>query len=214
MIDGVDVSKIGLHTLRSNMSIVSQQPVVFTGTIRSNLDPVGNKHSDAVLHDALRRVQLVGAASSTADSKIGDGGERRLTLDTELSSGGENLSSGERQLLTLARTILSSTKVVVMDEATSSVDSATDAKIQLAVASELGDRTVLTIAHRLDTVIDCDRIMVMDAGRVAEIGSPAELLANVGGHFARLVSETGEVQSNKLRKRIATKVSAETMSVM
>jgi ABC-type multidrug transport system fused ATPase/permease subunit len=188
LIDGVDVSKIGLWDLRRNVSVVSQEPVVFDGTIRANLDPE-SRHDDAILHSVLRRVRLVDDSS-------------RVTLDMHVTAGGGNLSAGERQLLTLARAIVARARVVVLDEATSYVDGATDQKIQSAITTELGDCTILTIAHRLDTIVGCDAIMVMDKGRCVEWGSPFELANKTGGYFARLVDETG-VQSGMLRARIA-----------
>jgi ABC-type multidrug transport system fused ATPase/permease subunit len=186
-IDDVDLAKIGLWDLRSKVSVVSQDPVVFGGTVRANLDPTG-AHADVALRDVLKRVRLVDEGT-------------RMTLDTIVSSGGGNLSSGERQLLTLARAIIVGARVVVLDEATSYVDGATDEKIQSTIWRELGDCTLLTIAHRLDTIIGCDKIMVMDKGRCVEWGSPFALMSDTGSYFSRLVDETGP-QAAGLRRRI------------
>lgn len=190
LIDGVDVAGIGLHDLRKEISIVTQDPFVFSGTIRSNLDPYGSL-SDAALTDVLARVQLLGRG-------------RQISLDTTVEAGATNLSGGERQLVTLARAIASKARIVVLDEATSSVDGATDEQIQETIRRELKDCTVITIAHRLDTIVECDRIMVLDEGRCVQLGTPAELLAQEGP-FATLVAETGP-RSTGLRARIRARV--------
>jgi ABC-type multidrug transport system fused ATPase/permease subunit len=188
-IDGVDVSKIGLWDLRRKVSVVAQDPVVFTGTIRTNLDPTGVQ-TDAVLLDVLKRVRLLDD-------------DARITLEMLVSSGGGNLSSGERQLLTLARAIVVGARVVILDEATSYVDGATDQKIQATIRNELVDCTVLTIAHRLETIVGCDKIMVLENGRCVEWGCPSTLIRDTESYFARLVHETG-VQSTILRSHIST----------
>jgi ATP-binding cassette, subfamily C (CFTR/MRP), member 1 len=189
-IDGVDVSKVGLWDLRRKVSVVSQDPVIFAGTMRANLDPTGVQ-TDAMLMDVLRRVRLVDD-------------DTRITLEMQISSGGGNLSSGERQLLTLARAIVIGARVVILDEATSYVDGATDQKIQATIKKELVDCTLLTIAHRLDTIAGCDKIMVMDKGSCVEWGSPSTLIEDPESYFAKLVEETG-LQSTLLRSRISTK---------
>lgn len=178
-IDGVDISKIGLRDLRTNLFIVSQDPVILAGTIRRNLDPNGSR-SDAELWNTLRRAQLVQGDRDT-----------RFSLDLELSQAGSNISAGERQLLTMARAILSTSRCIVLDEATSAVDLATDAKVKSVVMNEFHDRTVLIIAHRLDTVVDCDKILVMDGGHCVEYGPPSDLATKPGGVFCHLIDETG-----------------------
>lgn len=187
-IDGVDISTVGLRDLRSRLSIVSQDPIVFTGTVRENLDPAGER-SDAELLRALKRVQLVE-----------DTGDVRFKLDMELLPGGSNMSAGERQLLTMARAILSRARCCVLDEATSAVDLETDSKIKAVVRNEFRDKTVMIIAHRLDTVIECDKILVMDGGSCVELGTPAELALKTDGIFSHLVNETGP-QAASLRLR-------------
>lgn len=196
-VDGVDISKLGLHDLRSKLAIVPQDPVLFNGTIRSNLDPPG-KHDDAVLWDALHRVHM-GSAIQGISGSIGEGGHG---LDLVVNEKGNNFSAGERQLLSLARAILSGVKVVVLDEASASLDNHTDMLIQKTVREQLSDRTVLTIAHRLATIADSDRVLVIDAGEVVEFDTPRSLMER-GGYFARLVDETGSIESAILKAMIA-----------
>lgn len=190
LVDGVDISKIRLHDLRSRLAIIPQDPVLFSGTVRSNLDPFDN-HTDAALFDALARVHLLSEAEAEAASSPGtpafatpsdasSSHSHRNTnifrdLSSAISEGGLNLSQGQRQLLCLARAIVSRPKVMVLDEATSAVDMATDALIQRSIREEFGDSTLIVIAHRLSTIADFDRILVLSDGRVAEYGTPREL---------------------------------------
>ncbi|KAG2075302.1 ABC protein, partial [Suillus decipiens] len=186
-IDGVDISTIGLKDLRSKMSIIPQDPLLFSGTIRSNLDPF-SQHNDAELWDALHRSRLLDSSTSQQSSS-GNGVEReqastsRYDLDTTIESEGANLSVGERSLLSLARALVKDCKVVVLDEATASVDLDTDSKIQQTIQTEFQDRTLLCIAHRLRTIISYDRILVLDAGLVAEFDTPCNLFKIEGGLF-------------------------------
>lgn len=196
-IDGRDISKIGLHDLRSNMAIVPQDPVLFNGTIRSNLDPTG-QYSDAAIWNALQRVHM----SNAIQGMVGNVEVEGHGLDLVVHEKGSNFSAGERQLLSLARVILSGVKVVVLDEASSSLDNHTDMLIQKTVREQLSDRTVLTIAHRLATIADSDRVLVIDAGEVVEFDTPTCLIAR-GGYFARLVEETGKIESSILKAMIA-----------
>jgi ATP-binding cassette subfamily C (CFTR/MRP) protein 1 len=179
VIDGVDVCKIGLHELRSKISIVPQNPVVFSGTLRSNLDPA-KEHADAVLWSALERRNLKPFVSGSAGK-----------LDMDISDAGSNLSQGQRQLLTMSRALLSNTKILLLDEATSSVDFDTDELIQKTIRGEdaFGGCTVLTIAHRINTVIDSDKMLVLDQGKVAEFDSPKALLANPASLLSSMVAE-------------------------
>eukprot|EP01038_Epipyxis_sp_PR26KG_P012636 gene12636-16943_t len=172
IIDGVNISQIGLHSLRSVMAIIPQDPVLFSGTIRSNLDPF-KKYTDAQLWDGLRRTSLTNAIS---------------TLDDVVNENGSNYSVGQRQLLCIARALLSQSKIIIMDEATAAVDVETDSMIQKTIRSQFADATCLTIAHRLNTILDSDMILVMDQGRVAEYDTPAVLLANNDTMFYKLVS--------------------------
>jgi ABC-type multidrug transport system fused ATPase/permease subunit len=181
-IDGLDISKIKLHDLRSRLAIIPQDPVLFSGTVRSNLDPFDH-HTDAELRDCLERVHLVSSSSSLPSSGTAtpsDSVTPRNTnpftnLSSPISEGGLNLSQGQRQLLCLARAIVSRPKVMVLDEATSAVDMHTDALIQRSIREEFTDATLLVIAHRLSTIADFDRVLVLSDGRVAEFGTPREL---------------------------------------
>lgn len=157
-LDGVDTTAVPLALLRSRLSIIPQDPVLFSTNIRANVDPFG-KHADADLKQALDQVRL-----------------GHLALDAPVAEGGSNLSVGERQLLCIARALLRKSSIIVFDEATASIDSATDAFVQQAIRNLFADATVLTIAHRLQTVADADAILVLDKGSVAEFGSPSQLL--------------------------------------
>lgn len=192
-IDGVDISEMGLHDLRSRIAIVPQDPVLFNGTVRSNLDPTG-RYSDSQLWDAIHRVHM----SHVIRDASGDVNEEGYGLDMTVRDKGSNFSVGERQLLSLARVILSGVKVVVLDEASASLDSSTDLLVQKTVREQLSDRTVLTIAHRLATIADSDRIIVMNAGELVEFDSPSNLLQR-GGHFTKLVEESGHMESTYIK---------------
>lgn len=204
-VDGHNVADIGLYDLRSRMAIVPQDPVLFDGTIRSNLDPLG-KCDDARLWDALRRVHMADALREIGKRGAGEGEDEGVEmsgegLDLAVRDRGGNFSAGERQLLSLARAILSGVKIVLLDEASASLDNTTDMLVQRTVREELRGRTVVTIAHRLATVVDCDRVMVVDGGRVVEMDTPRKLL-EAGGWFARLVERSGPVESEVLRGMI------------
>lgn len=210
-IDGLDISKIKLHDLRSRLAIIPQDPVLFSGTVRSNLDAF-NKHTDAELRDSLERVHLIRGtggtvtplASSSANSDTTAVAGNTNTnvfndLTSPISEGGLNLSQGQRQLLCLARAIVSRPRVMVLDEATSAVDMSTDALIQRSIREEFTDATLLVIAHRLSTIADFDRILVLGDGKVAEYGTPRELWErdNGKGVFRGMCEESGE--RDKLR---------------
>ncbi|KAG0700067.1 ABC protein [Suillus ampliporus] len=187
-IDGVDISMIGLKDLRAKISIIPQDPLLFSGTIRSNLDPFA-QHSDAELWDALHRSCLVDSSTTPKQASPSDGMRSEQTsashydLDSTIESEGANLSVGERSLLSLARALVKNCKIVVLDEATASVDLETDSKIQHTIQTEFKDRTLLCIAHRLQTIISYDRILVLDAGLVAEFDTPSSLFKVEGGIF-------------------------------
>ncbi|KAL0247372.1 hypothetical protein I308_104408 [Cryptococcus tetragattii IND107] len=174
-IDGVDVSKIGLNDLRSGISIIPQDPLLFSGTLRSNIDPFNTK-TDAELYDTLRRSHLIGSSDSSQNSDS----QNRFNLDTVIEEEGGNLSVGERSLVSLARALVKNTKILVLDEATASVDLETDAKIQETIRQEFRDRTLLCIAHRLQTILAYDRILVMSDGQVAELDTPENLFLSDG----------------------------------
>ncbi|KAI0650859.1 multidrug resistance-associated ABC transporter [Trametes meyenii] len=182
--DGIATDSVNLDALRSNITIIPQVPELLSGTLRQNLDPFA-QYDDAVLNDALRAAGLF-SLQDEAD-------EGRITLDSPISSGGSNLSVGQRQILALARAIVRQSKLLILDEATSAIDYETDTIIQTSLRQELGkDVTILTIAHRLQTIMDADKILVLDAGRIAEFGSPSELLQNEKGMLRALVDESGD----------------------
>ncbi|GLA45132.1 hypothetical protein AnigIFM63604_003570 [Aspergillus niger] len=210
VIDGVDIANIRLHDLRTRLAIIPQDPVLFSGTIRSNLDPL-NQYSDQEVREALARVHLIPSGSSTpllkndeddhsgASSTIAASEQNGNTnifqsLSSPVSSGGSNLSQGQKQLLCLARAILSRPKILILDEATSAVDMETDILIQRSIREAFTNTTLLVIAHRLSTVADFDRILVMKDGVAAEFGSPGELVEKDEGLFQDMVNKSGEAE--------------------
>ncbi|KDO20299.1 hypothetical protein SPRG_14434 [Saprolegnia parasitica CBS 223.65] len=176
-IDGINCASVGLKTLRESIAIIPQNPVLFKGTLRQYLDPF-DQFQDDDLWNVLRKVNLV--------ERIEKDG-----LSSDVEENGENFSVGERQMLCMARALLLRAKVVVMDEATAAMDHATDQKLQHVIRTAFADSTVLTIAHRLDTVLDCDRILVLDHGRLVQSDSPSNLIAQGDGIFFELCSEGG-----------------------
>ncbi|GMN54603.1 hypothetical protein TIFTF001_023730 [Ficus carica] len=185
LIDDCDISKIGLTDLRKVISIIPQSPVLFSGTVRFNLDPF-HEHNDPNLWEALERAHLKDVIRRNP-----------LGLDAEVLEGGENFSVGQRQLISLGRALLRRSKILVLDEATSAVDVATDALIQKTIRDEFKSCTMLIIAHRLNTIIDSDRILVLDAGQVLEYDSPEELL-NKESAFSGMVQSTGPANAEYL----------------
>ncbi|CAM6097000.1 unnamed protein product [Calypogeia fissa] len=202
LIDDIDVKLVGLDDLRLRLSIIPQDPVLFRGTVRLNLDPF-HRHSDAAIHEALGKVEL------TKKIKTLEAG-----LDSTVTENGENFSVGQRQLLCLARSLLRKSKIIVMDEATAAVDGETDQLIQKTMKTVFQDCTVMTIAHRIDTVIDCDRVLVLaKGGRIAEFDSPLNLLKHAEQvnlsdptttseeHvFANMVYQAGPALAKQLRE--------------
>jgi len=181
LIDGTSICSVGLLTLRRAMVIIPQEPLLLEGTVRSNIDPFGQMSPNEV---------------SQALKKVGLGHQE----ETEP----RHLSAGEKQLLQMARAILRGVRIVVMDEPTSNVDPNTDKALQSLAHDELHGRTMITIAHRLDTVIDADRVLVMEKGSVVEYGPPNELLnAGGSGAFAAMVDGEGQVRAQELRRRAA-----------
>ncbi|XP_042479353.1 ABC transporter C family member 3-like isoform X3 [Macadamia integrifolia] len=176
-IDGIDISKIGLHDLRSRLSIIPQDPIMFEGTLRSNLDPF-EKYTDEQIWEVLDRCQL-GDEIRKKEEK----------LDSTVNENGENWSMGQRQLVCLARVLLKRTKVLILDEATASMDTATDYLIQQTLRKHFSGFTVITIAHRLTSVLDSDRVLFLDNGVVLEYDSPAKLLDIKSSSFTKLVKE-------------------------
>ncbi|KAJ3483697.1 hypothetical protein NLI96_g6138 [Meripilus lineatus] len=201
-VDGIDVSQIGLRDLRSKVAIIPQDPLLFSGTIRSNLDPF-SLYDDARLWDALRRSYLVGSESTEHPSDALSSGTstptNRFSLETIIEAEGANLSVGERSLLSLARALVKNSKVVVLDEATASVDLETDSKIQQTIQSEFGDKTLLCIAHRLRTIISYDRILVLDSGTIAEFDTPLNLFLQPEGIF-RGMCERSNISIDDIKK--------------
>ncbi|KAJ3015528.1 UNVERIFIED_CONTAM: hypothetical protein HDU68_012690 [Siphonaria sp. JEL0065] len=193
VIDGIPTTSIGLKDLRSRLSIIPQDPILFSGTVRLNLDPF-LEHEDNDLWVALESSGLKDAVSEM------EGG-----LDAVVNAGGDNLSVGQRQLMCLSRAILRKSAVVVLDECTANVDLETDHQIQKTLRETMKDATIFTIAHRLNTVIDSDRILVLDNGSVVEFDSPATLLGRDGSDatpmsiFAAMVNETGSQNATALK---------------
>ncbi|KAM8717861.1 hypothetical protein ACLKA7_004543 [Drosophila subpalustris] len=181
IIDGVDIATMGLHMLRSRLTIIPQDPVLFSGSLRSNLDPFNVKTDDEIWK-ALELSHLKAFAKSLTAG-----------LNHEISEGGENLSVGQRQLVCLARALLRKTKVLVLDEATAAVDLETDDLIQKTIRSEFKDCTVLTIAHRLNTILDSDKVIVLDKGQITEFASPTELLDNPKSAFYSMAKDANLV---------------------
>ncbi|KAG8517038.1 Multidrug resistance-associated protein 4, partial [Galemys pyrenaicus] len=185
-IDKILTTEIGLHDLRKNMSIIPQEPVLFTGTMRKNLDPF-NEHADEELWNALKEVQLKDAIEDLPGK-----------MDTELAESGSNFSVGQRQLVCLARAILRKNRILIIDEATANVDPRTDELIQKKIREKFAHCTVLTIAHRLNTIIDSDKIMVLDSGRLKEYDEPYILLQNPESLFYKMVQQLGKAEAAAL----------------
>jgi ABC-type multidrug transport system fused ATPase/permease subunit len=183
-IDGVNIATVGLKDLRTRLAIIPQDPTLFRGTIRSNLDPF-NEHTDLELWAALRQSDLVDADAGDDPSVHG-----RIHLDAVVEEEGLNFSLGQRQLMALARALVRGSQIIVCDEATSSVDMDTDQKIQKTIATGFRGKTLLCIAHRLKTIINYDRICVMDQGRIAELDEPLRLWKD-GGIFRSMCDQSG-----------------------
>ena len=173
-IDGINIAQVGLKDLRTRLAIIPQDPTLFRGTIRSNLDPF-NEHTDLELWSALRQSDLV-----DADANLDDKAHGRIHLDGTVEEEGLNFSLGQRQLMALARALVRGSQIIVCDEATSSVDMETDQKIQRTIQTGFKGKTLLCIAHRLKTIINYDRICVMDQGRIAELDTPLKLWEEEG----------------------------------
>ncbi|GMT32179.1 hypothetical protein PFISCL1PPCAC_23476, partial [Pristionchus fissidentatus] len=188
IIDDVDTATVPLKSLRKSIGIIPQEPVLFVGTIRKNLDPF-DEYSDAQLWEALELVELKGVVT-----EMGGG------LEAPVQEGGANVSVGQRQLICLARALLRRTTILVIDEATANVDNKTDALIQRTLRSSFAHATVLTIAHRLHTIMDSNRVLVLDHGEVRQFDSPHLLLSQPEGIFAQLVKETGRANEFHLRE--------------
>ncbi|XP_066469734.1 ATP-binding cassette sub-family C member 3 isoform X2 [Tiliqua scincoides] len=180
-IDGQRISELGLHDLRSKLTIIPQDPVLFSGTLRMNLDPF-NKYSEEETWKALELSHLKRFVSS-----------QPAMLEFECSEGGENLSVGQRQLVCLARALLRKTRILILDEATAAIDLETDDLIQMTIRTQFEDCTVLTIAHRLNTIMDYTRVLVLDKGTIAEFDTPSRLIAS-RGIFYNMAKDAGLAQ--------------------
>jgi ABC-type multidrug transport system fused ATPase/permease subunit len=194
LIDGVDTQNLGVLQLRSRLSIIPQEPVLFSGTVRYNVDPF-SEHDDAALWSALGRAHLKDFIAQS------DG-----MLDMAVQEDGGNFSVGQRQLLCMARALLRGSRVLVLDEATAAVDVDTDALIQATVRQAFATCTTLTIAHRLNTIIDSDMVLFLEAGQALEYAPPATLLAEPGSHFGQLVDATGPASAAYLRRAASGEV--------
>jgi ABC-type multidrug transport system fused ATPase/permease subunit len=203
-IDGVDISTLMLKELRRNITLIPQDPFLFSGTLRSNLDLLSNK-SDEELKLALKRVHLIHNAGAEAGDQRGQPNTSFDDLDMSISNGGLNLSQGQRQLICLARTILTRSRILILDEATSAVDMVTDTAIQQSIRAEFSDCTLLVIAHRLSTIADFDQVIVVSEGSIVETGSPTELLEKKGT-FWEMISQSSERESilSKIRREISS----------
>ncbi|KAF9039893.1 multidrug resistance-associated ABC transporter [Panaeolus papilionaceus] len=209
IIDGVDISTIGTYDLRSRLTFIPQDATLFSGTLRENLNPFG-EHTDAECLDALRRVQMItdnsgyhrssddqtdvelsSVAGASSFATVTAAGSESITLETKVAVGGSNFSHGQRQLIAMARALLRRSSIVVLDEATSSIDFATDTKIQNTIREEFTGSLLITIAHRLRTIIDYDRLIVLDQGKVAEFDTPWNLINKEGGIFRNMCQQSG-----------------------
>ncbi|KAG2483865.1 hypothetical protein HYH03_017317 [Edaphochlamys debaryana] len=190
VIDGINIASVKLQKVRANIAIIPQEPVMFKGTVRSNLDPFG-EDSDADLWRALELVHLKEAVTEL-------GG-----LDSAVAEGGSNFSLGQKQLVCMARCVIKKTRILVLDEATAAMDLQTDSLIQKTIRKAFAERTTVTIAHRLDTIIFSDRILAMASGQLKEFDSPTTLLQNPASFFTKLVEDTGPHASKMLRRMAA-----------
>ena len=184
--DGIDLTGLGLNDVRKAISIIPQEPVLFSGSLRFNLDPF-DEHNDVDIWSALDKASLKRLLIAKGQD-----------LSMEIVEGGENFSVGQRQLVCLARALLKKSKILVLDEATANVDLETDALIQKTIRENFHDRTTLTIAHRLNTIIDCDKILVLELGKALEFDSPQNLLS-IDSEFAAMVKDTGPENEASLR---------------
>ncbi|KAK6726836.1 hypothetical protein RB195_004877 [Necator americanus] len=179
LLDGVDISSVGLHDLRERLTIIPQDPVLFSGTLRFNLDPTSN-YTDSEIWSAIEMASLKSFVKSLP-----------FGLQHQIDECGGNISVGQRQLVCLTRALLRKSRVLVLDEATAAIDGQTDALIQSTIRKQFEDSTVITIAHRLNTIMDYDRVLVMESGRVEEFASPQQLLTNKNSMFYSMAASAG-----------------------
>ncbi|OWB72623.1 hypothetical protein B5S31_g2340 [[Candida] boidinii] len=202
-IDGYDITKIGLTRLRRGITIIPQDPTLFSGTIRSNLDPF-DEYSDEEIYRSLKRVSLLTEEEYETLKKNGfeyvveetgstdENKNNFLELGHPMAEGGSNISQGQRQLVCLARSLLKSPKIIMLDEATASIDYKSDALIQRTIREEFANSTIMTIAHRLRSIIDYDKILVLDGGRVKEFADPYTLITDKSSQFRSMCEDSGE----------------------
>ena len=188
IIDDVDIGEINIQSARRAMSVITQNPILFTGSLRMNLDPF-KKYADQELWGALEEASLKTMVENLSKQ-----------LSEEIRECGANFSVGERQLLCLARALLKRSKIIIMDEATANVDYKTDQLIQETIRTKFKHCTVITIAHRLNTIIDYDRVLVLENGQVVEFDEPEILLQNEGGHFSRLYHGYGSSSNESVEQ--------------
>jgi len=208
-IDGVNIANIGLDVLRGRLALVPQDSTLFLGTLRENLDPEGTK-TDAEIISAMRRSWLIPNDGTQIDAST----QAKFSLDASVTDEGSNYSAGEKQLLALCRALVKNSKIIVLDEATSSVDVETDAKLQRTIQTEFVSSTLLCIAHRLNTIVYYDRILVMDAGQVAEFDTPLRLFDQEDSIFRSLCNEAGISRPDILRIRAGAMSPASTSAVI
>ncbi|RVX04077.1 ABC transporter C family member 10 [Vitis vinifera] len=184
IIDGINISTIGLHDLRSRLGIIPQEPTLFSGSIRCNLDPL-SLHTDEEIWEVLEKCQLRGAVQ-----------EKKEGLDSLVVLDGSNWSMGQRQLFCLGRALLKRSRILVLDEATASIDNATDSILQKTIRTEFADCTVITVAHRIPTVMDCTMVLAISDGKLVEYDEPMKLIKEEGSLFGQLVKEYWSHSSN------------------
>ncbi|CAI8500600.1 unnamed protein product [Hanseniaspora opuntiae] len=205
-IDGVDISKLGLFTLRKNLSIIPQEPVLFKGTIRSNLDPF-NQYTDEYLWEVLGKSVFTEEEALEVQKQVLEEGDdvsslNKFHLLQVVEEDGTNYSNGEKQLLALARALVRNTKILILDEATSSVDHDTDAKIQRQIVKHFSHCTIITIAHRLRTILNYDKVLVLDKGERKDYDSPWRLFNKDGSIFSELCAKSKITPNDFERKDI------------
>ena len=180
LIDGKDISEVNLKALRNQITVITQETALFEGTLRENLDPTGFRFSDQQLIDTLASLKFVHP------------GYKDEGLEMQIDSDGKNFSLGERQLICFARAILRPTRLVLLDEPTASIDLKTEEVIQSAIERHFKDSTMITVAHRVQTVLECDRIMVLSNGAIIDFDTPEALMKRKDGFFSEIVKKMGE----------------------
>eukprot|EP00913_Durusdinium_trenchii_P002361 g2179.t1 len=187
-VDGLDIKTLGLHRLRHSITVIPQDPVLFSGTLRFNLDPLNEAADGGQYWQALQRSHLSDHVARLERENAEDEGGRSNGLEVFVQEQGKNFSLGQRQQMCLARALMRSNLILLLDEATSAVDRETDDLIQQTIKEEFADHTVLCIAHRISTIMNSDRVCVLDAGKLAEIGAPADLMQAKDSRFAQLAA--------------------------